>query len=582
MHSGDKLKVIDLFAGAGGLSKGFEQTGVFEIVLAVEAHKQYRATYERNHQNVEVLGDINEILDSDQFDSRIRALRNKYGSIDVVMGGPPCQGFSKANRQRNRLISTNNLLALSFMKFVQRVKPRAFVMENVSDMPGYNFFVSTDEWGQEALKQSAVRIETETITLGNVGKDAAELSNHLKGFLSKNTVTELYWADTVNSCYPKMRTLNNYLRRSQYHKAERFIRRNHRELLLLAETVSSRRDLPPSVQNTVDTVLHELANGRVSIHDVDFADRIAKATAFLSIMSQYDELQKNRIKVLGIEDREGKIVVKLQSYNLAEHLVSYFEAQEYITAYKVLEAAQYGVPQHRRRVFFIGVQQKELQGRRIQFPKPLFDDESEFYTVRDALSDLEHLEPVVEVISTGLPRPHVSNVPPLAKYLMGQTSEVFNHIRTSTREAAQRRYQALEPGQNFHDLPNDLIATYSDPRRTQKNIYLRLMYDAPAPTVTNVRKAMWVHPSLDRAISIREAARLQSFPDSYFFCGTKNDQYQQVGNAVPPFLAQAVGEAVAQMLGVPPKETLQKTLRMHPRWTDYQQVCNLALSVKRP
>ena len=59
---------------------------------------------------------------------------------------------------------------------------------------------------------------------------------------------------------------------------------------------------------------------------------------------------------------------------------------------------------------------------------------------------------------------------------------------------------------------------------------------------------MWVHPVLDRAISIREAARLQTFPDSFIFIGTKDSQYQQVGNAVPPFLAKAIADQLYHIL----------------------------------
>ena len=64
----------------------------------------------------------------------------------------------------------------------------------------------------------------------------------------------------------------------------------------------------------------------------------------------------------------------------------------------------------------------------------------------------------------------------------------------------------------------------------------------------NVRKSMWIHPNLNRAISVREAARLQSFPDSFVFVGTKDSQYQQVGNAVPPMLARAIALQIAKIL----------------------------------
>ena len=66
--------------------------------------------------------------------------------------------------------------------------------------------------------------------------------------------------------------------------------------------------------------------------------------------------------------------------------------------------------------------------------------------------------------------------------------------------------------------------------------------------VVNVRKSMWIHPTQNRAISVREAARLQTFPDSFVFCGTKDSQYQQVGNAVPPIMAKSIAKKLAQIL----------------------------------
>lgn len=90
--------------------------------------------------------------------------------------------------------------------------------------------------------------------------------------------------------------------------------------------------------------------------------------------------------------------------------------------------------------------------------------------------------------------------------------------------------------------------TYTDASRTQNTIYLRLNYDEPCGTVVNVRKSMWIHPTQDRAISVREAARLQTFPDSFVFCGSKDKQYQQVGNAVPPIMAKSIAKKLAKVL----------------------------------
>lgn len=116
-------KIIDLFAGAGGLSLGFQQTGKFNIVMAAENNPNARDTYSRNHPNTEILSDVKEIDYKD--------IRRRYGAIDVVIGGPPCQGFSNANRQR-ATISTNNGLVKEYVRAIIELKPSMFVMENVS------------------------------------------------------------------------------------------------------------------------------------------------------------------------------------------------------------------------------------------------------------------------------------------------------------------------------------------------------------------------------------------------------------------------------------------------------------------
>ena len=126
---------------------------------------------------------------------------------------------------------------------------------------------------------------------------------------------------------------------------------------------------------------------------------------------------------------------------------------------------------------------------------------------------------------------------------------LHNHVITKTTDIALERFKAIKEGQNFHSLSDDMKSnTYTDITRTQNTIYLRLKYDTPCGTVVNVRKSMWIHPKLDRAISIREAARLQTFPDSFQFFGTKDKQYQQVGNAVPPILAKAIASCLLEML----------------------------------
>ncbi len=88
------------------------------------------------------------------------------------------------------------------------------------------------------------------------------------------------------------------------------------------------------------------------------------------------------------------------------------------------------------------------------------------------------------------------------------------------------------------------MGTYADPKRCHTGIYRRLSSSAPAVVIGNFRKNMLIHPTQDRGLSVREAARLQSFPDHYRFVGSIGLQQQQVGNAVPPLLARSVFERI--------------------------------------
>lgn len=182
-------------------------------------------------------------------------------------------------------------------------------------------------------------------------------------------------------------------------------------------------------------------------------------------------------------------------------------------------------------------------------PKGHFDAD-EYRTVRDAIGDLEDIRPVFNLNEDvdGIKLQPKENLGKLASSLR-DSSTLRNHIVTKTTNTAMERFRVLKQGQNFHSLDDALKTnTYTDVARTQNTIYLRLNYDEPSGTVVNVRKSMWIHPTQDRAISVREAARLQTFPDSFVFCGSKDKQYQQVGNAVPPIMAKSIAEKLAQIL----------------------------------
>ena len=167
----------------------------------------------------------------------------------------------------------------------------------------------------------------------------------------------------------------------------------------------------------------------------------------------------------------------------------------------------------------------------------------------DAIVDLESIPTVTKLADdSGTPVPEIKEISDLGRQLR-DSRILFNHMVTNTGNTAMERFKMLKQGENFHSLDDSLKTnTYTDISRTQNTIYLRLDYDQPSGTVINVRKSMWVHPVLNRAVSVREAARLQTFPDSFVFCGTKDKQYQQVGNAVPPIMARAIAENLINQL----------------------------------
>ena len=131
--------VIDLFAGAGGLSLGFKQTGQVNIIAAAENNPNARKTYKRNFKLARLYSDVRTIDYSE--------LQNTVGPVDIVIGGPPCQGFSNANRQHSTVISMNNRLVKEYVRAICELKPKAFVMENVAMLRSqvHRFFLEEQE-----------------------------------------------------------------------------------------------------------------------------------------------------------------------------------------------------------------------------------------------------------------------------------------------------------------------------------------------------------------------------------------------------------------------------------------------------
>jgi len=526
----DKYSVVDLFAGAGGLSLGFMQTQKYDIKVAFENNKNMQDTYRRNHPAVDVQGDV--------CAADYAAIREKYGEIDIVIGGPPCQGFSNANRQKNHAISKNNMLVKQYIRAVIELQPRAFVMENVSMLRSevHRFYMEAGD--EELIEKYHVPVKTVDLVLLEekyVFDGALEIIQNLDQVTASLWPEEHYAA--LNVIYKAAKNPQKMVDALKKHKAKLL---KYAEEYVILETNSFVNEQ----SKKAFTAIKDYYDGSIDAGEI--LKNIESAIMIQRMVSKAKEIFENNI-VVDEYNFKGDIVAKIRSFAVYDYLKAILSSDEngYIITSDVLCAANYGAPQKRMRFVVMGI--KRYISTKVALPRGRFD-EDEYRTVRDAIADLADVEPVTDISAdTGIA---------LAKVKLGELGTslrdsdiLHNHIITKTTETAMERFRALKQGQNFHSLDESMKTnTYTDASRTQNTIYLRLNYDEPSGTVVNVRKSMWIHPEKDRAISIREAARLQTFPDSFVFCGSKDQQYQQVGNAVPPIMAKSIAKKLAKLL----------------------------------
>ena len=219
-----------------------------------------------------------------------------------------------------------------------------------------------------------------------------------------------------------------------------------------------------------------------------------------------------------------------------------FEKMGYKISSRVLCAADYGVPQMRNRAIFIG--------NRIGIdPEMFFPDktnsEGNYVTIRDAISDL----PEVLAGQGQVQTPYKSNVSltPYQSLLVSKKGFVYNHESSHHKPETLEILKMIKQGQTMKDLPEKYHT-----KSVHSGAYGRMEYDKPAYTLTTRLNTPSVgritHPVQDRTITPREAARIQSFPDDFRFLGDITSIGMQIGNAVPPILAQKIAEKILQVL----------------------------------
>lgn len=533
MNSNNKLKTIDLFAGAGGLSLGFLQTGRFQLVAAAEINKNARNTYKKNISNgTSTFEFIENVVGCD-----FKALSERLGGIEIVIGGPPCQGFSNANRQKNSLISMNNALVKEFFRAIKEIRPKAFVMENVNMLRSdtHRFYESTkDNEEIDVLIAQGFNIpkREDSLLISERSYIGIDFNNpsaiDIEVILLPDALYQLI--SVLKKNLDNEKRLKNYLEKNT------------------SALIKGIQSYIESTQEKTDVSIKEIV-----IKLTDIKEALEKESVLTSresieyiVSLQKVLLTMNEIKTNGLIGRytydENNLTFTVNSYSVIDY-VNAILGNEYVQDGGTVCSEWYGVPQERRRYIVIGVHRDHIKGEKVELPAA--PEKYKVRTVWEAFGDLMDYEVGYESEYTPVPYKD-EKIGEYATLMRVGSKTVKNHITTKTTEKAMERFKAIEQGMNFHSLSTALKDTYSKPERTQNTIYLRLDETEPSGTVVNVRKSMWIHPRLHRAITVREAARLQSFPDSFEFIGTKDSQYQQVGNAVPPLLAKAIAEKVLE------------------------------------
>lgn len=224
-----------------------------------------------------------------------------------------------------------------------------------------------------------------------------------------------------------------------------------------------------------------------------------------------------------------------------QEIKTLFESIGYKITADVLNASDFGVPQNRRRAVIIG----RLGDYALSMPQA----KKEKVSIWDAISDLAYLE------SGEGSEIQDYKYPPQSEYqkdLRKNSSVLYNHVATKHSPLAIERLKLIPPNSGREVLPSEHLTksiysgTWSRMIKDDVSVTITTRFDTPS-------SGRFTHPFLNRAITVREAARIQSFPDDFVFYGNKTSQMKQVGNAVPPLLAKAIAQVIINDMSIDKK-----------------------------
>ena len=490
IRAGGRPRVLDLFAGCGGLSLGFHAAG-FEIVAAVENDPDAARSHGENfHAGAAAHSKARDICSPPEELAAQLNLGPVAEAFDVIVGGPPCQAFARVGRPKLREIDDHPKafihdprarLYLQWLNYVEACQPLAVLMENVPDVLNHG--------GQ------------------NIAEETCEVLER-KGYAAGYTL--------LNAAYygvPQMRE-------------RMFLIGCRREIVNRVTFPSPTHwvDLPSGYEGTRAVALKLVGNGRSH-----------KANARGHFISDADP-------GLGIRYRRADVAT--------EDLLPAITARKAIGDLPPIDARQQ-------------LDSGELRRGARRFDTPIAWDHrrkvSEFARRMKTWSGFEAPDNLLDHVIRYLPRDYKI----FARMNTGdQYPQASEHAREMFEEF---RAEQSKAGHDIHEGTREYIRHYREfvpPYDVNKfpNKWRKMWPDAPARTLmAHLGKDSYSHIHYDsqqaRTISVREAARLQSFPDGFKFCGTMNPAFRQIGNAVPPLMAKAVAETMTRVLKTPEMET---------------------------
>ncbi len=250
-------------------------------------------------------------------------------------------------------------------------------------------------------------------------------------------------------------------------------------------------------------------------------------------LAMIETVRRYRPQAFLIENVPG--MANLYKGAVKDEIVKRFTEMGYNVNYKIVCAADYGVPQIRKRLVFVGLRNSDVK---YEFPKPILE-ETDYITCKQAISDLPSL-----VDELGEEVASYANVPvtEFQKQMRGNCNVLYNHVAVNHKDFVKKVIAQVPDGGNYKDLPKGVGES-----RNFHMAWTRYASNKPSRTIDTGHRNNF-HYKWNRCPTVRESARLQSFPDDFVFTGNKTQQNKQVGNAVPVLLAYALAKQILDYL----------------------------------